>query len=129
MKELKNEKIKFRAWHKEEKQMGFVHQISWHYGCGVEISTLGYWHDNGEKYELMQYTGLKDKRGKDVYEGDIVILDKFYPQPHIVVFHIGCFVLYNVYEKQIYDLHYIENCGSIDAMIIGNIYENHKLIE
>ena len=68
--------IKFRAWYKPNKTMYKVGQIS------LEKGIWNYEPDNREyigvsipyqpSFILMQYTGLKDKNGKEIYEGDIV---------------------------------------------------------
>jgi len=121
--------IKFRAWHKEKKIMGEV--------LGIDILHKEIFFSNGDvdccgfadlKYiELMQYTGLKDKNNKEIYEGDI-LFESFGERYYKVVFENGSFraEFEGDFEEHSFDL--------IDVVlhrceIIGNIYENPELIK
>ena len=110
--------IKFRIWDKENKKMINLGRIDIADGsCKPTIFGdvfYDYWND----VELMQYTGLKDKNGVEIYEGDIVETEDYYVGNKIMVKG----------RKQIIDD--IRFCGKlIPCKVIGNVYENPELVE
>lgn len=122
--------IKFRAWHKEKKIIGEV--------LGVDILHKEIYFSNGDvdcygfsdfKYiELMEYTGLKDKNEKEIYEGDIVKLRNNHGIGVVKYYNEwGAFVAENVKFKPsvVLGMNYCKE----DIEVIGNIYENPELIK
>ena len=103
-----------------------VVMISW---VGKEVILSGKGGSIGlEDCELLQYTGLKDKRGKEIYEGDILKC----PQPlDDNLFEVG-----HVYWCSDSAGYYVETNLSNDELsaftdgeVIGNIYENPELLK
>lgn len=109
--------IKFRAWSRFDQKMFSAKKIA-----GQPWNVLGSMTNQNGDWKFMQYTGLKDKNGKEIFEGDILeSLDKRlsvieYDAPHFIVRHIP------------------ENGSDFPASknsfkIIGNIYEHPHLLE
>lgn len=77
-----------------------------------------------ENFPLMQFTGLKDKNGKEIYEGDIIKFSHFEERKNGVV-------IYQVDSYRLSVGSWLCDFGATDAIdgleIIGNIYENPNL--
>ena len=127
--------IKFREWDADNHCMVYdwykvVSQkpYSENRFLGIQKQTLA--------TEVMQYTGLKDKNGKEIYEGDIITTEIKYLdhlKQYIIGFRNGTFCfLENDEEVQVWDdginkWHSLENIYSI--RVVGNIYENPEILK
>jgi uncharacterized phage protein (TIGR01671 family) len=78
---------------------------------------------------FQQYTGLKDKNGKDIYEGDIIKVPIENGATYQVVFNKGGFTVKNIDSKtsQPASNEYLRTFAEQEE-VIGNIYENPELI-
>ena len=107
--------LKFRAWVNTEKKM--------YYGD----NDLEAFFRDFEGWDIMQFTGLKDKNGKDVFEGDITAASKDAFNRHLVIFEDGCFQLVLATGRQ--TLKDASWRGHFMEEVIGNIYENPELLK
>lgn len=130
---------RYRAWIKTEKRMIETDDLLDIDYENEVITTQQVYFENGlpddrdldnfvfEEIKLMQSTGLKDKNGKEIFEGDIVKMSKdVYSEPtyYEVVRHYGG--AYRLESKQ-------HGCElwlrHTDCEVVGNIYENREFLE
>ena len=116
--------IKFRAWHKKKEEMIYDVQkteIVHHAMTSMagEASGLDHYFDE-EWFELMQYTGLKDKNGQEIYEGDIFKDELWWVGEATVEHANGMFGFEGGDNKNPNFIPIIE-CKHIE--VIGNIFE------
>mgnify|MGYP001018704377 FL=1 len=120
--------IKVRAWYKPYKQMCQVESLRFDVN-GVYTAVLieEPFYDRklveADEIAIEQYTGLKDKNGTEIYEGDILIDDTGEPTEYWVVkFSDGGFVgeCAGVAEP-LFELTNLE--------VVGNIHEDSELVE
>lgn len=137
-----NRIIKFRAWDKDEEKMdyniGLVgNRILFEYGdiesddSSVEAISYVDIDERNEKYfEIMQYTGLKDKNDKEIYEGDIVnIINNSVDEDDgyfIVKYDIETARYILSGNSLVYDF---DNTYANECEVIGSIYENPELLK
>lgn len=135
-----NRKIKFRVWDKYKKQMYPISSIDYDI-FSQEIRIIAVGHENGmctaynknhnsEKcditaLELMQYTGLHDKNGKEIYEGDIVKI-KYRDEDigKVIYEHNGFSIDVTNMNKNYGRVSFVNNFMEV----IGNIYDNPELL-
>ena len=110
-------KTKFRVWDKELNKMFYTDTIQFDNGLFFGIDG----HFDDEEPAWMQYTGLKDKHGKEIYEGDIIKIPEGTSYKYYFV----------IWSKN--RLGFTLNNGvgfglTYGIEIVGNIYENTELL-
>ena len=118
----------FRAWDKLNNEMYVVEQIN--FDCG-EFESIGYGITNlrgADKIELMRSTGLCDKEGTEVFEGDILHHQVQTEYTFIVKYDKdkGCW--YGDGLSRTYRINIAKRFLPY-YKVIGNIYENPELLE
>ena len=120
---------KFRAWDKETKTMNGMAEIYRNRNQEIELRP------RDENIILMQSTGLFDKNGKEIFEGDIVTDGEF---ARIVQYHqtLGFYMFDEEGDERFFSdsatLEDFEEDAKIVSEIleiIGNVYENPELLE
>jgi len=132
--------IKFRAWNEEEKKMFKVVSLSdSNYGdcevpyikvCELDKSLMDKYTEMKfiYNYELMQYTGLKDKNDKEIYEGDIVTGEESKIICEVIYTEGAMFMLRWHDTKWGNDEYHHYGLGAFTLEVIGNIYEDKHLL-
>lgn len=118
--------LRFRAWLKEDKEMVDVEEMHFYNGEFDFIGDAITWMCKSDDCVLMQSTGLRDKNGKEIFEGDIIdsedgILSGVVEfRPDLGMF-VSTLIKYNNFERL---------CNvARSRKIIGNIWEHPELAE
>lgn len=135
--------IKFRVWDKALKYMHICGE-NVHDSCYYDENNNFYYYNlqNGEgsseygDYILMQYTGLHDKNGKEIYEGDI-IQHLYWDCDETDYYKVEWDneILGFVFKSTINNSYlalddtYSDDTGEYEIVVIGNIYDNPELLE
>ena len=132
--------IKFRAWDSSRNKMFFSNEHKWVEfkinSDGVLIA-VNYARGGGEhSLPVMQYTGVNDCNGVEIYEGDLVrITDTEEPRINFVgqvkfgVRGYPAFDLYDSCNTQLMDEYNTLTNDDLTFEVIGNVYENPDLID
>lgn len=136
--------LKFRVWNKDLERMFVAPSDSFSLMVADTGITIAMWCSDGIVDEfpaddVMQYTGLKDKNGKEIFEGDVLrvsfwedyenkcaYVDEEEKISVKVVFENGA-ILCLEQEETWYELYDVQNSSDIE--IVGNIHEHKELLD
>ena len=126
---LMNREIKFRAWHNNAKK--YMSELCLYLDTGElgDVSECFHNLENKEDYVLEQFTGLTDKNGKEIYEGDII--KAIYPNAQFANEAEQITVVKWAYDRWAFNN---KTAGFYFSSllypeVIGNIHENPELLK
>lgn len=130
---MNKREIKFRAWDKEHKEMYEVFNIFFNVGLSKYVAVIGNNTQCEERDEenciILQYTGLKDRNVKEIYEGDFIKPGrKGFPcqEECLPVYwskeHLAYGIFYGDHEFE-YLVDWVDGCE-----IVGNVFQNQELL-
>jgi uncharacterized phage protein (TIGR01671 family) len=130
--------LKFRVWDKLEKR--FIYPDKGYQGHYV-LDLNGRFQNlqngsGGDEYVVQQFTGFKDKNGKDIYDGDIISVG-FYCAGEYGVVKFGEYCGKDYYSNDGcgwfvdhgFDVHAFVKNWAYESSVVGNIFEHPELLE
>lgn len=118
--------IKFRVWDKRQTKGAQTKEMLYN------AQNISLWHDFLDyptTYAVMQFTGLKDKNNKEIYEGDILHFDDSSKNGdyYSVIFIDGAFKA--KFKNPFFEVSYLNEGGHcFSHKVVGNIFENPNLL-
>lgn len=133
------DRFKFRAWHSIQKRMIDIYGLGPDFVTentldGVDPGTNAFMGDDFEKLIIMQCTGIMDKKGTYIYEGDILGFGKSITTYAVVWNKDGWLSFskegdkYGPFSRGIYPNTRYDKENNM-SFIVGNIYENPELLK
>ena len=124
--------IKFRAYHKERKEIFEIASIDFEEKKAALMNgIIKLLNVDFKQFELLQYTGVKDKNNKEIYEGDIVKilkLEGYGEYCNQVEYTAKIEHRISEFSLQPFNMR-LSDESIVEIEVVGNIYENKNLLE